>query len=179
MISNIKSDRDIYKRNLESALSECILWRTKDSISMAKNNVLTLKLADLERYRENDTKTIKMLKKRNEDLNQLLLERSVTQIKVVTEVKDSIVYVDSSAYKTKHFKWSDPWVDVKGKLIDDSVDLSVESRDSLVVGVTTKYKRFLGFLWRTKKIEEQNVYATSKNPHTVIQNVECINVNNN
>lgn len=61
-------------------------------------------------------------------------------------------------------------------IVKDSVDLTVNSTDSLVIGVTTEYKRFLGFLWRTKKIKSQKVYAISKNPHTTITNVECVNI---
>lgn len=175
-LKKTKEERDLYYSNMNAALNECVTWKTKDSLSAAKNDALTLRIDELERYREKDLKTISALKKKNEDLNNLVTELSNTKVEVKTEVRDSIVYVDSSKYNAKVFSWSDPWVSVDGMIVKDSVDLTVNSTDSLVIGVTTEYKRFLGFLWRTKKIKSQKVYAISKNPHTTITNVECVNI---
>ena len=47
-INTLKSDRDLYRQNMNSALTECVTWKTKDSISVAKNNTLTLRIAELE-----------------------------------------------------------------------------------------------------------------------------------
>lgn len=175
-LKKTKEERDLYYSNMNAALNECVTWKTKDSLSAAKNDALTLRIDELERYREKDLKTISALKKKNEDLNNLVTELSNTKVEIKTEVRDSIVYVDSSKYNAKVFSWSDPWVSVDGMIVKDSVDLTINSTDSLVIGVTTEYKRFLGFLWRTKKIKSQKVYAISKNPHTTITNVECVNI---
>ena len=175
-LNNIKEERDLYYSNMNAALNECITWKTKDSLSAAKNDALTLRIDELQRYREKDLKTISALKKKNEDLNNLVTELSNTKVEIKTEVRDSIIYVDSSKLNAKVFKWSDNWVDVNGTIVKDSVDIEVSSRDSLVIGVTTEYKRFLGFLWKTKKIKSQKVYAISKNPHTTITNIECVNI---
>lgn len=107
-ISNLKSDRDIYKRNMESALVDCATWRTKDSLSVAKSNTLTLRIDELERFRESDLKTINKLKKRNEDLDQIITQQSKTIADIKTQVRDSIVYIDTTAHKAQVFTWQDP-----------------------------------------------------------------------
>lgn len=176
-INTLKSDRDLYRQNMNSALTECVTWKTKDSISVAKNNTLTLRIVELEKYRKSDLKTIESLKKKNEDLDNLIKNTSNTEIKVVTEVRDSIVYVDSSYNSIRVFNWADNWAKVSGEIYKDEVAINISNKDSLYISAVTVYKRFLGFLWKTKKIKEQNVYAVSKNPHTTIENIEYYVVN--
>ena len=50
----ISQDRDLYKRNMNSALIECVEWKIKDSLSSAKNATLNLKISELERYRSDE-----------------------------------------------------------------------------------------------------------------------------
>ena len=164
----ISQDRDLYKRNMNSALMECVEWKTKDSLSAAKNATLNLKISELERYRINDINQINQLKKKNEELNNLIKNSSKTEIKIITQLKDTVIYKDT----VKYFNWNDNWISVKGLIQKDTVDLNISNSDSLVISVATKYKRFLGFLWKTKKIKDQNVYVVSKNPHTTITNIE-------
>ena len=164
----ISQDRDLYKRNMNSALMECVEWKTKDSLSAAKNATLNLKISELERYRIDDINQINQLKKKNEELNNLIKNSSKTEIKIITQLKDTVIYKDT----VKYFNWNDNWTSVKGLIQKDTVDLNINNSDSLVISVATKYKRFLGFLWKTKKIKDQNVYVVSKNPHTTITNIE-------
>lgn len=166
--SIISQDRDLYKRNMNSALMECVEWKTKDSLSAAKNATLNLKISELERYRIDDINQINQLKKKNEELNNLIKNSSKTEIKIITQLKDTVIYKDT----VKYFNWNDNWTSVKGLIQKDTVDLNISNSDSLVISVATKYKRFLGFLWKTKKIKDQNVYVVSKNPHTTITNIE-------
>lgn len=164
----ISQDRDLYKRNMNSALIECVEWKTKDSLSAAKNATLNLKISELEKYRIDDINQINQLKKKNEELNNLIKNSSKTEIKIITQIKDTVIYKDT----VKYFNWNDNWTSVKGLIQKDTVDLNISNSDSLVISVATKYKRFLGFLWKTKKIKDQNVYVVSKNPHTTITNIE-------
>lgn len=164
----ISQDRDLYKRNMNSALIECVEWKTKDSLSAAKNATLNLKISELERYRIDDINQINQLKKKNEELNNLIKNSSKTEIKIITQLKDTVIYKDT----VKCFNWNDNWTSVKGLIQKDTVNLNISNSDSLVISVATKYKRFLGFLWKTKKIKDQNVYVVSKNPHTTITNIE-------
>lgn len=65
---------------------------------------------------------------------------------------------------------------VDGTIVDQEANLKIQSQDSLIVSVVTEHKRFLGFLWKTSKIKSQSVYVVSRNPHTNVQDVECITI---
>ena len=53
---------------------------------------------------------------------------------------------------------------------------SIVNRDSILVAATVQYKRFLGFLWKTKKIKNREIDVISRNPHTKIMGVEYIEI---
>ena len=101
----ISQDRDLYKRNMNAALMECVEWKTKDSLSAAKNATLNLKISELERYRIDDINQINQLKKKNEELNNLIKNSSKTEIKIITQLKDTVIYKDT----VKYFNWNDNW----------------------------------------------------------------------
>ena len=51
---------------------------------------------------------------------------------------------------------------------------TLEVRDSLLVVETVQRKRFLGFLWKTKRVKSREIDVVSKNPYTDIVGVESI-----
>lgn len=177
-VSALSDSLNMTEKSLSAALTDCSTWRTKDSLTAAKNDILLMRIDQLERYRKEDYQIINSLKKRNEDLKILINKLSKTEIKIKTVVKDSIIYRDTAYLKYHTFKWRDNWTTVNGAILGDSVDLDVKVKDSLVIGVTTEYKRFLGFLWKTSKVKSQNIYATSKNPNCNIENIDCIFLKN-
>ena len=50
----------------------------------------------------------------------------------------------------------------------------LEVRDSLIIVESVKYKRFLGFLWKTNKVKNRQIDVVSKNPHTKIVGTELV-----
>lgn len=174
--SDVKRERDTYKRNMNAALTECVTWKTKDSLSAAKNDILELRMSELEKYRAEDLATIKALKRRNETLNQMVKENAETKIEIQTIVRDSIIYLPDTSKMVKAIDWKDPWAEFHATIDGDDFNATLTNKDSLLVGTATEYKRFLGFLWKTNKIKSQSVYVKSKNPHTVIQNVEAYTI---
>jgi hypothetical protein len=95
-------------------------------------------------------------------------------------LRDSLTVDPSTgAIDTLHcIDYHSEWLDVSGCF--DSAGRSdntrIESRESIVITATVKYRRFLGFLWRTKKIKSQQVDAVSRNPNTEIVAMEWINI---
>lgn len=174
--NNLRQERDTYKQNMDAALTECVAWKTKDSLSAAKNDILELRMSELEKYRAEDLATIKALKRKNETLSQMVKENAETKVEIQTVVKDSIIYLPDTSKIIKAIDWKDPWAEFHATIDGDDFNATMTSRDSLLVGTATEYKRFLGFLWKTNKIKSQSVYVTSKNPHTVIQNVEAYTI---
>ena len=51
---------------------------------------------------------------------------------------------------------------------------TIRMRDSLLVVETVKRKRFLGFLWKTKRIKNRQWDIVSKNPHTSIDDIRVV-----
>ena len=69
-------------------------------------------------------------------------------------------------------KWKDPWVNVDGIIKPDStVDLSIQSVDTLFQVVHRVPKKFLFIRYGTKAIRQE---ITSSNPHTKIVYSEYI-----
>ena len=56
------------------------------------------------------------------------------------------------------------------------MELQISNRESLKIVETVKYKRFLGFLWKTNKVKSRQVDVVSQNPATSIVNVDYISI---
>ena len=78
----------------------------------------------------------------------------------------------------KCFNYKSKWTDVVGcvDLKRDTVELQISNRESLKIVETVKYKRFLGFLWKTNKVKSRQVDVVSQNPATSIVNVDYISI---
>ena len=94
------------------------------------------------------------------------------------ELKDSIVYLpgDTVERVVKCIEYRDRYLDVVGCIVDNVFSGEVVSRDSLTIVNTVQYKRFWGFLWKTKKVKNRQIDVLSKNPHTQIMGVEYIEI---
>jgi hypothetical protein len=88
------------------------------------------------------------------------------------------VYRDKIIRDTvKALNVSDEWIDLHGVIYDDGeFDGTLEVRDSLAIVETVQRKRFLGFLWRTKRIKSREVDVVSKNPYSQIVGLESITI---
>ena len=92
---------------------------------------------------------------------------------LTAELRDTLVMRDTLRM-LKTFNYTSTWTDVRG-LIDieqDTVSLDINNRESLIIVESVEYKRFLGFLWRTRRIKSRKVDIVSLNPNTVITNAE-------
>jgi len=100
-------------------------------------------------------------------------------------------------YTSAHcFNYMDEWVDLHGCVYSCSdtatnrtaanrtatdeaggswtFEGTIRMRDSLLVVETVKRKRFLGFLWKTKRIKNRQWDIVSKNPHTSIDDIRVV-----
>ena len=94
-------------------------------------------------------------------------------------VRDSIVYLPGDTVTTvlRCIEYSDKWVDFDGCTTPNGLFTGqFINRDSLLIAETVKYKRFLGFLWKTKKIKNREIDIVSKNPATKILGFEFITI---
>ena len=184
----LKLDRDKYQGNTTTLLDSVKTYKTKDSLNAATIGGLRLKQSEFQRYRAADAELIKSLQTKNRDLENV----TTTQLRTINNlrgnVKDSIVYVPidkpgkpgTIEYRTDTLRCInivEPWFELKGCSDKSGLFTGTHiNRDSLLIAVTVEYKRFWGFLWKTKKVKDRKVDVVSKNPATEIKGVEYIQI---
>ena len=176
-IKRLTEERDRYRSNTEILLQNVETYQTKDSLNAAKVGVLELKLSEFEKYRTSDAELIKTLQTKNRDLEAVTTAQMETIIELRGTVRDSIVYLPGDTVVLRCVDISDPWFSFKGCTTPDGEFTGTFiNRDSILIAETVQYRRFLGFLWKTKKIKSREIDIISRNPHTKIIGVEYIEI---
>lgn len=174
-IKQLAAERDRYAGNTAALLSDVERYRVRDSLNAARVQSLELTVKEYERFRADDAALIKQLKQRNRDLAAVNKTQSQTIIDLRAVPKDTVVLVrDSIITPAVAVHCGDAWFDFDGILTVDKFTGTLTNRDSLLLAETVKYKRFLGFLWKTRKVEDRQLDVVSKNPHTEIMGIEHV-----
>lgn len=178
-IKRLTEERDKYRSNTEILLQNVETYQTKDSLNAAKVGVLELKLSEFEKYRTIDAELIKTLQTKNRDLEAVTTAQMETIIELRGTVRDSIVYLPGDTVTTvlRCVDIVEPWFELHGCAKPDGQFTGTHiNRDSLLIVETVQYKRWLGFLWKTKKIKNREIDVVSKNPATHILGVEFVTI---
>lgn len=177
-INQLTGERDKYRTNTETLLQDVSRYQTKDSLNAAKVGVLELKLSEFEKYRASDAELIKTLQTKNRELERVTTTQMETINELRATVRDSIVYLPGDTVTTvvRCIEYSDKWVDFDGCIKNNTFSGKIITRDSLLITETVQYKRWLGFLWKTKRIKNREFDIASKNPHTKITGFEVITI---
>lgn len=174
---NLRKSKNRLANNQEALLGEVRYYQDKAGKHAASVQRLELTKNELESYNGKLNKVIDDLNIRLKRVQMASTTATRTNVEIKTVIKDSIVYVDSGRVATMpSITWRDPWVSVNGIIKPDStVDLSVQSIDTLYQVVHRVPKKFLFFRWGTKAIRQEMV---SSNPHTKIVYSEYIELDN-
>lgn len=177
-IEKLTDERNRYRGNTETLLQDVETYKTKDSLNAAKVGVLELKLSEFEKYRASDAELIKTLHTKNRELEAVTTAQMETITKLRATVRDSIVYLPGDTVTTvvRCIEYSDKWVDFDGCIINNTFSGKIITRDSLLITETVQYKRWLGFLWKTKRIKNREFDIVSKNPNSKITGFEVITI---
>lgn len=178
-INQLTGERDKYRTNTETLLQDVSLYQTKDSLNAARVGVVELELSEYKKYRESDAELIKSLQLKNRELQNVTSAQMETITKLNGNVRDSIVYLpeDTTTIVLKCVDISDPWFSLNGCATPDGKFTGTFiNRDSILIVETIEYKRFLNFLWKTKKIKNRDFRIISRNPHTKILGFEVISI---
>lgn len=177
-INTLTGERDKYRANTETLLQDVSRYQTKDSLNAAKVGNLELKLSEYKKYRADDAALIKSLQTKNRDLQRVTTAQMETINELRANVRDSIVYLPGDTVTTvlHCIEYSDKWVDFDGCIINNTFSGKIITRDSLLITESVQYKRFLNFLWKTKRIKNREFDIVSKNPHTKITGFEVITI---
>lgn len=172
---NAKAQAARYKSNTDALLSDVEQYRVRDSLSAARVQSLELTVKEYERFRADDAQLIRELKQRNRDLAAVNKTQSQTIIELRAVPRDTVVIIrDSIRVPAVAVHCGDAWFDFDGLLTADDFTGKLANRDSLLLAETVKYRRFLGFLWKTRKVEDRQLDVVSRNPHTTIIGIEHI-----
>jgi len=172
----LADERDRYKNNTEVLMGDVEQYKVRDSLNVARVQSLELTFDEFKRFRAEDAALIKQLKTKNRDLQSVVTSQSQSLYELSAIPKDTVIVHDSVRIDALLLHCGDEWFDFDGILSNGKLEGNMITRDSLLLAETVKYKRFLGFLWRTNKIQNRMMDVISKNPHTVIQNVELITI---
>ena len=177
-INQLTGERDKYRTNTETLLQDVSRYQTKDSLNAAKVGVLELKLSEFEKYRASDAELIKTLQTKNRELERVTTTQMETINELRATVRGSVVYLPGDTVTTvlRCIEYSDKWVDFDGCIKNNTFSGKIITRDSLLITETVQYKRWLGFLWKTKRIKNREFDIVSKNPHTKITGFEVITI---
>ena len=172
-LRKVRAEKERLEANQTALLSQVEYWTTKSGKSAADVRKLTLTVDELNQANAALKKTAEDLGIKLKRVQSASTTGVKTEVKFITQVRDSIVYRDSIIVPVKAFTWSDPWTDVTGVIERDSVDLSVSSVDTLTTIVHKIPHKFWFIKWGCKAIKQTVV---SSNPHTKITYNEYIEV---
>lgn len=178
-IKRLTAERDKYRTNTETLLQDVERYQTKDSLNAVTVGVLKLKVSEFEKYRADDAALIKSLQTKNRDLQNVTTAQLQTIKELRGAVRDSIVYLPGDTVTTvlRCVDIADPWFELHGCATPaGEFSGTFINRDSILIAATVKYKRFLGFLWKTHKVKNRKIDAVSKNPNTEILGIEYVEI---
>lgn len=177
-LTRAHAERDRYKNNTAVLLSEFARYRTRtDSLHAAKVGELRLRLSEYERYRAADAELIKSLRVRFRDLERVTAAQSETIAELRGAIRDTVVQrPEQPPEAVQYIDIGDRWCRLFGMMRGGDFTGTIHVRDSLIITETVKYKRFMGFLWRTKKVKTREYDIVTRNPYTNIEGFEVVNI---
>lgn len=178
-IKRLTDERDKYRSNTEILLQDVKTYQTKDSLNAIKVGNLELSLAEYKKYRADDLALIKTLQAKNRDLERVTTTQMETINELRATVRDSVVYLPGDTVTTvlRCVDIVEPYFELHGCATPDGQFTGTHiNRDSLLIAETVQYKRFWGFLWKTRKIKNREIDVVSKNPATRILGVEFVTI---
>lgn len=172
----LTDERDRYKNNTEVLMGDVERYKVRDSLNVARTESLELTIKEFQKYRAEDAALIKQLKTKNRDLQSVVTSQSQSIYELSAIPKDTVIIRDSVMIDALLLHCGDEWFELSGIVSKNNFDGQLKIRDSLLITESVRYKRFLGFLWKTKQIKNRQLDVLSRNPHTEILDIEYIKI---
>lgn len=161
-----KENQDILLHNGKVEIGRTQSGRPRTSVS-----AITLKTSDLKR---NPDSLLAVNRKELKIKNSRIMAAATTSTTTKVDVKAAIQAVPhdtcsllSGPYRppdvSQTVSWSDPWITLRGEIEGDSIQMHIESRDTLQMIVHRVPKKFLFFRYGTKGVRMEVV---GQNPHS-------------
>lgn len=168
---SLSEDNERLSANNTALMDKATYFETAADNSAASVQKLELSYSELKSNYQHICKTAEELGVKVKRLQAAATTATRTEVKVITQIRDSIVFRDGVLDSLKMFKWSDAWVDVIGEIRGRDVALDVVSNDTIRQIIHRVPKKFWFIKWGTKAIRQEIV---SNNPHTKITYTEYV-----
>jgi len=168
---SLSNENERLTANNTALMDKATYFETEAGNSAASVQRLELSYSELERNYQHVCKTADELNIKVKRLQAAATTATKTEVKVITQTRDSIVYRDGVLDSLKAFKWYDNWVDIAGEIRGRDVSLDVVSNDTIIQVIHRVPKKFWFIKWGTKAIRQE---IKSTNPHTKITYTEYI-----
>ena len=171
-VRELTQEKDRLTGNQEALMEEVQYYQDEAGRQAASVQRLELSKSELEAYNGELTQRIEDLNIKLKRVQAATTTATQTNVEIKTIIKDTIIYRDTGMLVLPAIKWQDNWVNVDGIIKPDStVDLSIQSVDTLFQVVHRVPKKFWFIKYGTKAIRQE---ITSSNPHTKIVYSEYI-----
>ena len=169
-LDKTKAEKNRLYSNQEALLSDVEFYKTEADNNAASVQKLELSKSELEKHCEDLTKTVKDLNIKISRIQSASTTVTQSDYKIVTVVKDSIVYRDKPV-TLQAINFKDPWIDMAGVIDRGVFSGNISTRDTLVQVIHRVPKKFWFIKYGTKAIRQEIV---TKNPHSNIVYTEYI-----
>lgn len=151
-------------------------YKVRDSLNAARIGVLEFTEKDLKKRIREDERLISELKGRNKELQGIAEASLNTGDSIIVSVRDTIIKRDTAYIELPCIDVAERWFEMHG-CIDNGYFIGYyQAKDSIILIESVQRARFLGFLWKTRKIKKREFSIISKNPHTKIEGFEVIRI---
>lgn len=171
---SLHKQKERLEQNQSALLSSIKFYQIDSAKHVASINQLRLTKEELESSNSSLLNDIENLKIKLKRVNAASSVTTESNYEVKTAVKDSIVYRDSIIYTYRCIDYRTPYLILNGCITSPTMfEGTVQTFDSITRIEHRVPKKFLFFNCGTKLVKEEYV---SKNPHTVITNVETVTI---
>lgn len=161
------------KDNQRTLFTDVEIYRTRDSLSAAGVERLTLTNREFKRYASRLEKTVKTLDLKVRRLQSVAQVAVSTLYPVTARLWDSVVSPDPPEIPetVRRLYYRDRWLTIDGTVRGSEFLGTIESRDTLVQVIHRVPRRFWFVRWGTKAVRQE---VTTRNPYSRITYTEYI-----
>ena len=159
--------------NQRALLSDVRYYRTRDSLSAASVERLTLSNREFRDYAGELEKAVADLQLKVRRLQSASRTVVETHYPVEVRLRDTVIVRDSLvvADTVRRLYYEDAWLTLDGTLDDDTFRGHIQSRDTLIQVVHRIPRRFWFIRWGTKAVRQE---VLTRNPYSRISYTEYI-----
>ena len=169
---DIRTDRNRLSDNQRTLLADIEFYRTKDSLSVASVERLTLTNREFRKYADELKKTVEELNLKVKHLQSASQSATETKYLVKTEIRDSIIIRPGKDPDTlSRIDFQDPYLTFSGSITGKQFSGLIQSQDTIIQLIHRVPRRFWFIRWGTKAIRQEII---SRNPYSRIAYTEYI-----